>query len=134
VHAPGSPRLFSGWIVLAGAFLSFATAAGLMHSYAVFFVAFLGEFGWSRAETSVAYAVSQLISGVSAPLVGVLVDRLGPRILVLVGGSVLAVGLAANSYVSSLWQLEAYWSHLGSDHHRHGDRLCGRLLDERLDL
>jgi MFS family permease len=76
-----------------------------MHSYAVFFVAFLEEFGWSRAETSVAYAVSQLISGVSAPIIGALVDRLGPRILVLCGGSLLAGGLAASAYVSSLWQL-----------------------------
>jgi MFS family permease len=99
------PRLFYGWIILGGAFLSFTTAAGLMHSYTVFFVAFLGEFGWSRAETSVAYAVAQFVSGVSAPFVGMLSDRLGPRVIVLVGGSILAGGLAASAGVSSLGHL-----------------------------
>ncbi len=98
-------RLFYGWVVVAGAFTSFAVSAGVMHSFTVFFVAFLEEFGWSRADTSVAYSVAQLISGASAPLIGVLVDRLGPRLLVLLGGIILAVGLAANAYVTSLWQL-----------------------------
>jgi MFS family permease len=91
--------------VVAGAFVSFAVSAGLMHSFTVFFVAFLEGFGWSRADTSVAYSISQLIGGASAPLIGILVDRLGPRILVLLGGIILAVGLAANAYVSTLWQL-----------------------------
>jgi MFS family permease len=101
-----APRwLFYGWIVVAGAFISFAVASGLMHSFTVFFVAFLAEFGWSRADTALAYSSSQFISGISAPLIGVLVDRLGPRILVLFGGVILAVGLAANAYVSTLWQL-----------------------------
>ncbi|HYB40190.1 MAG TPA: MFS transporter [Candidatus Methylomirabilis sp.] len=101
----GHRAFFYGWVVVAGAFISFAISAGLMHSYAVFLVAFLGEFGWSRAETSVAYSVSQLVGGVSSPLIGALVDRLGPRLLVLAGASVLAVGLAASAYISSLWQV-----------------------------
>ena len=99
------PRLFYGWVILAASFGSFATAAGLMHAYTVFFVAFLDEFGWSRAETSVAYAVSQLLSGASAPFVGMLSDRLGPRTLVLLGGSILAVGLVASACVVSFGQL-----------------------------
>ena len=33
-----------------------------MHAYAVFFLAFLEEFGWSRAETSVAYAVASVLA------------------------------------------------------------------------
>lgn len=76
-----------------------------MHSFTVFFVAFLEEFGWTRADTSVAYALSQLVSGISAPLIGMGVDRLGPRRLVLFGGCVLAVGLATSAYVVSLWQI-----------------------------
>lgn len=96
---------FYGWAVVAGAFLGYAISAGLMHSYAVFLVAYLGEFGWGRAETSVAYSVSQLFMGVSSPLLGFLVDRLGARLLVIVGAGLLVIGLAANAVVSSLWQV-----------------------------
>ena len=73
------------WLMLGGAFAAFTVGAGLMHSYTVFLVAFIEEFRWSRAETSIAYAVSQLVAGASSPLVGVLVDRLGPRRLLLLG-------------------------------------------------
>ena len=90
---------------MAGAFFGYAIAQGLMHSYAVFLVAYLGAFGWSRAETSVAYSVSQLVVGISSPLVGALVDRLGTRVLVAVGAVLLVIGLAANASVSALWQV-----------------------------
>jgi MFS family permease len=76
-----------------------------MQSYTVFLVAFIEAFGWSRGESSIAYSVSQMISGATSPLVGVLVDRLGPARLVLIGGVLLALGLFASSYVDALWQL-----------------------------
>src|SRR3974377_370760 len=74
------------WRMLGGAFAAFAVSAGIMHSYAVFLVAFIGEFAWSRAETSIAYSVSQLVAGGSSPFVGAMVDRLGPRRLLILGG------------------------------------------------
>lgn len=101
--------LIAGWTVVAGAFFGYAIAQGLMHSYAVFLVAYLGEFGWGRAETSVAYSVSQLVIGISSPLIGALVDRLGTRALVAAGAVLLAGGLAASATVSSLWQVVALY-------------------------
>jgi MFS family permease len=71
----------------------------------VFLVAFLEDFRWSRAEASLAFSTSQLVAGVSAPLVGALVDRLGPRRLVLLGGILLALGLLGSAYASALWQV-----------------------------
>ena len=94
-----------GWLLLAAAFLTFAVGAACMHSYTVFLVAFIEAFGWSRGESSVAYAVSQLLSGATSPVVGMLVDRLGPRRLVLIGGILLAAGLLASSQAHALWQV-----------------------------
>ena len=93
------------WLMLAGAFTAFTLSAGLMHSYAVYLVAFIEEFGWGRAETSIAYSVSQLVAGFSSPLVGALVDRLGPRRLLLLGGGLLILGLALSAYATALWQI-----------------------------
>ncbi len=98
-----------GGLLLTGAFVTFAISAALMHSYSVFLVAFLEEFRWSRAETSLAFSVSALVHGVSAPFVGALVDRLGPRRLVLLGGAVLTLGLLGSAYVGALWQLVALY-------------------------
>jgi MFS family permease len=99
----------AGWGVVAAAFLTFAVSAGLMHSYPVFFVAFLAEFGWGRAQASLAYSASQLLNGASSPLVGVLVDRVGPRRLVFLGGVALALGLALSAKVNALWHLIALY-------------------------
>ena len=94
-------------LMLGGAFAAFAVSAGIMHSYAVFLVAFIEEFRWSRGETSIAYSVSQLVAGGSSPLVGALVDRLGPLRLLLLGGGLLIIGLLGCASVSALWQIVA---------------------------
>ncbi len=94
----------AAWLILGGAFTAFTVAAALMHSYTVFLVAFIEEFGWSRGETSVAYSTSQLVAGLSSPLVGALVDRLGPRRLLLLGGAILVLGLVGSAFVTALWQ------------------------------
>lgn len=93
------------WLLLAGAFATFSIGAAFMHAYTVFLVTFIDAFGWSRAQVSVAYAVSQFVNGASSPLVGLLVDRLGARRLILMGGCVLTVGLLVSSQVDALWQV-----------------------------
>jgi MFS family permease len=92
------------WLLLAAAFVTFTIGAGCMHAYTVFLIAFVDAFGWSRGESSIAYAVSQLVSGFSSPLVGAMVDRLGPRKMVLLGGVLLSIGLLASAHASTLWQ------------------------------
>jgi MFS family permease len=93
------------WLLLAAAFATFSIGAGFMHAYTVFLVTFIEVFGWSRAKVSVAYAVAQFVNGASSPLVGWLVDRLGARRLILMGGCVLTVGLLVSSQVDALWQV-----------------------------
>src|SRR5215813_10308772 len=93
------------WVLLGASFVTFMVSSACMQSYTVFLVAFIEAFGWSRGESSIAYSVSQMISGATSPLVGILVDRLGPRRLVLIGGCLLAVGLIASSFANALWQI-----------------------------
>ena len=102
--AAPTPSLRS-WLLLGAAFATFSIGAGFMHAYTVFLVTFIEVFGWSRAEVSVAYAVAQAVNGISSPIVGLLVDRLGTRRLILIGGTVLTVGLLISSQVTALWQI-----------------------------
>jgi MFS family permease len=103
--AAAPARTDQSWLLLTGAFGAFTISAALMHAYPVYLVAFIEAFGWSRAETSLAYSVSQMVGGASSPLVGILVDRLGPRRLLLLGGTLLVVGLVGSSAVTALWQI-----------------------------
>jgi MFS family permease len=103
VSVPDTAR--KSWVILAGAFTTFTIGAGLMHSYTVFLIAFIEAFGWNRGETSIAYSVSQLVAGGTSPVVGTLVDRLGPRRLLLLGGGLLVLGLAGSALITQLWQI-----------------------------
>src|SRR3954451_6114925 len=92
-----SSTSFRTWLLLVAAFATFSIGAGFMHAYTVFLVTFIEVFGWSRADVSVAYAVAQFVNGASSPIVGMLVDRMGARRLILAGGCVLTVGLLVSS-------------------------------------
>ena len=47
------------WTLLGAAFLTFSVGAGFMHAYTVFLVAFIEDFGWSRADVSLGYAIDR---------------------------------------------------------------------------
>ena len=103
IPRPAQPR--TAWLMLGGAFIAFTVSAAMMHSYPVYLVSFIEEFGWGRAETSVAYSVSQLVGGFTSPVVGIMVDRLGPRRLMMIGSALLVFGLIGSSFVHALWQM-----------------------------
>src|SRR3954471_20574753 len=103
--ASASPTTSRAWLILGSAFLAFTDGASVMHSYTVFLLAFVADFGWSRAESSLAYSVGQLVGGFSSPLVGGMVDLLGARRMVLLGGALLVLGLVGSAQANALWQV-----------------------------
>jgi len=95
------------WVVVGAVWLTLAIASGLYFSFPVFFVALLEEFGWSRGATAAAFSISSVIQGVLSPVVGMLVDRLGPRRIMLGGAVVLGVACVLASRIGALWSLYA---------------------------
>lgn len=73
-------------------------------TYSVFLVALLDEFHWSRAAAAGVQSVSFMVYTCSAPLVGTLLDRFGPRRVILPGIALLCAGLFLSSAVRSLVQ------------------------------
>src|SRR6266852_3361709 len=92
-------------VVVGAVWVTLAIASGLYFSFPVFFVALIEEFGWSRGATAAAFSISSVLQGVLSPPVGMLVDRLGPRRVMLGGALVLAVACMLSSRIGSLWSL-----------------------------
>jgi MFS family permease len=91
--------------VLVATFVTLGLAYGFWYSYAVFLVAFLREFGWSRSVVAGAFSLLVMVHGLSGPLLGWLVERFGPRAVIAAGGGVLAGALLVGAHVSAVWQL-----------------------------
>ncbi len=91
--------------LIGASFMHLGVARGIRGTYSVFYVTLLETFGWSRAATAGAISLSIVVEGISFPFVGSLTDRLGPRKTLVVGGTILALGLGLSATISSLWQL-----------------------------
>lgn len=103
------PRFYYGWVIAAVSFLTLFIALGIRSSYGVFFVAILGEYGWSRGATAGAYSIAMISHALFAPVTGTLIDRYGPRKLFPLGALFLTLGLVAASRISSLWHLYIFF-------------------------
>ena len=73
--------------------------------------ALLKEFGWSRGELKLRDLITLVLAGWLAPFQGALIDRVGPRKLILGGVALLAALYAAYSHVQSLAHM--YLIHVG---------------------
>lgn len=102
--ASGLNVVFYGWWIVAGVFVAEMFAIGsTSFAFGVFVVPVSDEFGLSRATANTGLVLILLGMGLSAPLIGRLLDRFPVR-WVLVGGAVsMGSGLVGIALVSDLF-------------------------------
>ena len=99
------PRLFYGyWIVATAFFFALVFAGCGFYAFSLFVTPLETTMGWGRGEVMTALTVYFLTSGVSAPLIGRVVDRIGATRVMATGALVAGTGLFLLSLVSDLWQ------------------------------
>ncbi|MCB1397742.1 MAG: MFS transporter, partial [Rhodobacteraceae bacterium] len=86
-----TPVLIGGCIVI---MIGFAIRA----SFGVFQIPIGSEFGWPRAEFSLAIAIQNLAWGIGQPLFGALAERFGDRKAIVTGALFYAAGLVLSSF------------------------------------
>jgi len=86
-----TPVLIAGCVIV---MLSFAIRA----SFGVFQIPIAGEFGWLRADFSLAIAIQNLAWGIGQPIFGTLAERFGDRRAIILGAILYAAGLVLSSF------------------------------------
>ncbi len=99
--SPARLPFYYGWVVVAVAFATMAISVNVRTSFSLLFPPILDEFGWDRGVTAAAFSVGFLASVVVAPLVGVLMDRFGPQIVIPLAAATAALGLVAATYAAT---------------------------------
>jgi MFS family permease len=90
------------WVIVAAGGLIGCVGFGAMFSLPVLLVPIALDTGWSRTGVSTAMTIGFLTMAASAVGWGVLMDRFGPRRILLAGATLLALGLALASRAPNL--------------------------------
>jgi MFS family permease len=94
--------IYYGWWIVVSSFFIHATAFGFYWlGFSVFFLPLANTLGIGRAAASLPFTIRGIIGIVQAPLVGVLVDRLGPAKILIVCALLGGLGYVLLSFVNS---------------------------------
>ncbi len=100
---PKHSKIFYGWFIVVACLLITLSTSGIVnYGFTAVFEPIAEEFGWGYAQISLAASLRGLEMGLLAPVMGLMVDRWGPRKLIFVGGIFVGMGFWLLSQVSSL--------------------------------
>jgi MFS family permease len=94
-----------GWVIFGLSFANLLAEGGIKNTVPVMYVALRDSFRWSAAATAGIFSLGGLTGALCAPLLGRLLDRIGPRYLFPLGGLLILMGYLTSSCVTELWQL-----------------------------
>ncbi len=100
---PNRWRISQGWIVVASVTLILTATAGARFLYGVVLKPVSEQFGWNRADLTVAVVINMVVLSICQPVIGAVVDRIGSRTILIVGVAGLALALIPISFASELW-------------------------------
>jgi MFS family permease len=112
IAVPTGPGFFYGYVIAILAFCIFLVTYGLRFSYGVFFHPMSSELGWSSAVTSSAFSISMIMEGIFNIILGRMMDRYGPRLVVTISGILVAAGYCLVPLVDSTWKFFLFYGGL----------------------
>ncbi len=89
-----TPVLIAGSLILIVSF-------GVRASFGLFQLPIAEQFGWPRAEFSLAIAIQNLAWGVGAPIFSAIAERFGDRRAIIAGAILYAVGLTLSAFATT---------------------------------
>jgi OFA family oxalate/formate antiporter-like MFS transporter len=106
-------RTNNRWVVaIAGVFLQIAL--GAVYAWSVFRVPLAKQFGWSISEVTLTFTISIFVLGIAAFFGGLWLNRKGPRIVALTGGTLYGLGVFLASFSAhKLWWLYLSYGLIG---------------------
>ncbi len=96
---------YFGWVIVGVAFVTMALSVSARTAFSLLMPPLIEEFGWQRGLVAGAFSFGFLVSALISPFVGRLMDRHGPRPIILTGVVLLASGLFLAAHIEAPWQM-----------------------------
>ncbi len=101
-------RFFYGWwVVIACALITLVSGSTFYYGFGALFDPIKEEFGWSTTVTALAFSLRSEAAAAGSPITGYLVDRFGPRKVMMAGALTAAAGMFWFSRMDSLFPFYA---------------------------
>ena len=99
-------QFFYGWVITAAGFSIFAMlGGGLWYSYGVFFPVMMEDLGFSRGAGATAVSMMILTQGLTSPLIGALISKVGLKRVMIAGSLLMISTMLLMSRVTALWHI-----------------------------
>lgn len=96
---------FYGYVNLGVLFIFNIASTLSMTTFMMFLPFWVDEFSWDRGALSGAQSVAMIITGLTAPVVGVLIMKFGAKKNIIIGNILAIAGILSLSFMSDMWQL-----------------------------
>src|SRR5215510_12932477 len=97
--------VFYGWLIVAVVFVTMGIGVNARTAFSLLFPPILGEFRWDRGVTAGAFSFGFAVSAILSPLLGSMMDRVGPHAVMELGVALMAAGLLGAPLVTEPWHL-----------------------------
>ena len=104
------PRMVNRWTQLAAGVVAMLAIANLQYAWTLFTKPLSASLGVSLAAVQVAFATFVLAETWLVPFEGYLVDKLGPRLLMGIGGVLVGLGWIGSGHATTVRQLIAWYT------------------------
>lgn len=101
----GELPFFYGWVIVGVAFVTVGLGVTARTAFSLLFPPIVDEFGWDHGLAAGAFSFGFMVSALLSPIVGRLMDRHGPRLVIEIGVLLTAAGLTTAALIERPWQL-----------------------------
>jgi MFS family permease len=108
-------NMFFGWkTVFAGAVIACWGYGSWYYGMSALFTPLIAEYGWTRAQLSLAFSMRSIEGGLEGPFGGMLIDKYGERKITIISTIIACIGLLTLLFVKELWQFIVVWGFIVS--------------------
>jgi sugar phosphate permease len=107
--SPPQRKFYYGWVIVGLAMTSMGFWFAVRSTFTVFFAELIDHFHWGRAEAAGVQSLTMFVYMATAPVIGTLVERIGPRKVVVAGALLTGLGLLLCTQIQTLFQFYLFY-------------------------